>query len=209
VSREQAPILRQAYFACVSYIDAQIGKILDELRELELEQNTVVALWSDHGWHLGEHGMWGKQTNFEVATRSPLIVRVPGMPHAGVPTKGLAETVDVYPTLADLCGLATSDELAGTSLVPVLEDPSCAVKNEAMSFHPCYKNRDLLGCTLRTDRYRIVEWVNRRTKEVAQVELYDHQIDPQEDDNIATENPTLVDKLLERLHQITPSLKNI
>ena len=206
VSRQQARVLRHAYFACVSYVDAQIGKVLDELRRLGLERNTVVVLWGDHGWHLGDHGMWGKQTNFEVATRSPLIVRVPGMPQPGSPADGLVETVDIYPTLADLCGLEAPSGLAGRSLRPMLENPKAPGKDAAMSFHP---RGQLLGCTLRTDRWRIVEWVHRKTGKTAQIELYDHRADPQENDNVAAEHPEVVKELLQRLHAIRPELRNV
>ena len=114
ISPDEANRQRHAYFACVSYVDAQIGKLLDEYRRLGLEENTVVVLWSDHGWHLGEHGIFCKATNFEVATRSPLLIRVPGMPQPGEPADGLVETVDLYPTLAELCNLSPPAGLAGT-----------------------------------------------------------------------------------------------
>ena len=195
VTEAEARTLRHAYFACVSYVDAQIGKVLDELKRLGLDKNTVIALWSDHGWHLGEHGMWGKQTNFEIAARSPLILKVPGMSEPGKRTRSLVETVDLYPTLAELCDLESPDDLAGTSLVPMVRNPSHPGKSFAYSFHPRGK---LMGRTLRTDRYRVVHWTNKQGK-TAQVELYDHQTDPDENKNIAARHPELVERLLSKL----------
>ena len=198
VSDENARLLRHAYFACVSYVDAQIGKVLDEARRLGLDRNTVVVLWSDHGWHLGEHGMWGKQTNFEVAARSPLIIRAPGMKAAGTPAHGFAESVDLYPTLADLCGLAPPDGLTGTSLVPMLRDPDAPGKPTAYSFHP---RGNLMGRTLRTSRWRLVRWTHKKTGQPAQVELYDHQADPDENVNVAGEHPDVVERLVADLQR--------
>jgi len=196
VTDAQARNQRRAYFACVSYIDAQIGKVLGELQRLGLDRDTIVVLWGDHGWHLGELGIFGKQTNFEVATRSPLIIRVPGMAHPGKPANGLVETIDLYPTLADLCGLEAPDDLPGASLRPLLDDPTHPGKDGAYSF---FGRRGYFGKTLRTERYRVVEWVHQKTKKVVQVELYDHQADPGETVNIAAEQPDLVRRLLERL----------
>jgi len=195
VPEEKARLLRHAYYACTSYVDAQIGTVLDEARRLGLMDRTVVCLWSDHGWHLGEHGMWGKQTNFEVAVRSPLILAAPGLQDRGRRAHGLVETVDLVPTLADLCGLAPPDGLAGTSLVPLLENADGPGKAEACSFHP---RGNLMGRTLRTLRYRLVHWTNRKG-ETAQVELYDHAIDPDENTNVAGRYPKLVDRLLAQL----------
>jgi len=197
ITDRQAQNQRHAYFACVSYVDAQIGKVLDELKRLQLDQNTLVVLWGDHGWHLGEHGIFCKATNFEVATRSPLIVKVPGMSQPGRPADGLAETVDLYPTLAELCGLNAPDDLVGESLVRILQDPDASGKNGAMSTYRIGAN---FGKSLRTDRYRLVEWVNQKTKKPVQIELYDHQTDPQENNNIAEREPEVVTRLLEQLH---------
>ena len=194
-TQAEARTLRHAYFACVSYVDAQIGKVLNEVKRLGLDRNTVIALWSDHGWHLGEHAMWGKHTNFEIAVRSPLILKVPGMSKPGDRTRSLVETVDLYPTLAELCGLDAPDDVAGTSLLPMVRDPNHPGKSCAYSFHPRGK---LMGRTLRTDRYRIVHWTEKQG-ETAQVELYDHQTDPDENENIAARRHNLVDRLLSKL----------
>jgi len=198
VTQAEARTLRHAYFACVSYVDAQIGKVLNEVKRLGLDKNTVIALWSDHGWHLGEHAMWGKQTNFEIAVRSPLIFKVPGMSEPGESTRSLVETVDLYPTLAELCGLDAPDDLAGISLVPMVKDPNHPGKSFAYSFHP--RGR-LMGRTLRTDRYRIVHWTDKQGKTV-QVELYDHRIDPGENENIASRDPEMVKQLLSKLQSL-------
>ena len=197
ISKQEARTLRHGYFACVSYVDAQIGKVLDELKRLQLDRNTVVVLWSDHGWHLGEHGMFGKQTNFEIATRSPLFIKVPGMAQPGVKTHSLVETVDLYPTLADLCGLKKPNDLAGVSLKPILDDPQQSGKEFAFSFHP---RGQLMGRAVRTDRYRLVYWTDKTGKAV-QVELYDHQNDPEENVNVAGDHSEIVQKRVQQLKQ--------
>lgn len=194
ISDEEARTLRHAYYACVSYTDAQIGKVLDELARLRLDQNTIVILWGDHGWHLGDHGMFGKQTNFEIATRSPMIIKTPGLINPGQATDALAQTIDLYPTLADLCGFTPPDTIQGTSLIPLLDNPAASVRKSAYSF---FKN----GKTLRTDRHRIVKWTDTKTNEVLQIELYDHENDPHETVNITAnpENKDLVSRLLSLL----------
>jgi len=111
------------HYACVSYIDALVGKVLDELERLDLSKNTIVLLWSDHGWHLGEHTMFGKMSNFEIATRSPLIIRVPDSVKKGIELNQLTESIDLYPTLAELCGIDYPDNLDGESIVDVLRNP--------------------------------------------------------------------------------------
>ena len=192
ISDDEARRQRHAYFACVSYVDAQIGKVLDACERLGLDERTIVVLWGDHGWHLFDHGMFGKQTNFEIATRSPLIVRVPGMSRPGEASDGLTETVDIYPTLVDFCGLPEVDGLAGESLRAQLEDPAAPGQDYAYSFHT---RGQLMGRTLRTDRYRFVQWRHQKTGEVAQVELYDHQVDPAESKNVAADHAELVERL--------------
>jgi arylsulfatase A-like enzyme len=195
VTEKEARTLRRAYFACVSYVDAQIGKVLDEIRRLDLERSTVVVLWSDHGYHLGEHGVFGKQTNYEIAVRSPFIVRTPEMAQPGGRAQALAGTVDVYPTLCELCGIDPPGDLAGKSLVPLLKDPQHAGRSSAFSFTT---HGHLLGRTLRTDRYRLVQWSDPQGKTV-QVELYDHRQDPDENENIAASFPAVVQSLLEAM----------
>jgi len=196
VSPESAQNQKHAYYACVSYIDAQIGKILDELKTQGLDKNTIVLLWSDHGWHLGEHGIFGKMTNFEIATNSPLIVKVPAIANNGSVTNSLVETVDIYPTLAELCGLDYAGDLDGKSLVPILKDPKTSIKPYARSFY--YRN-NALGKAVKTDSYRIVQWTTKNDSTVA-VELFDHRNDPDENINIANLDKELTDSLLNLLN---------
>lgn len=195
VSPESAKKLKHAYYACVSYIDAQVGIIMDELKKQDLDKNTIVVLWSDHGWHLGEHGIWGKMTNFNTATNSPLIVKAPGHTLNGKVANALVETVDIYPTLAELCSIEYTDDLDGESLVPILKNSDLKGKPYARSFY--YRN-NALGKTLKTDAYRIVRWATKNDSTVA-IELYDHQNDPGENINIALENKVLTDSLLIQL----------
>jgi len=183
--------LLRAYAACVSYVDAQVGRLLEALERAGLAEETVVVLWSDHGWHLGEMSAWGKMTNYEVATRVPFIVSAPGMP-AGR-TGALAELVDLYPTLCDLAGLEAPDHLAGASLRPVLEDPDAAVKEAARSQYRRYRGR-FTGRAIRTDRHRYVAW-SEGNGEVGARELYDHEADPHETTNIAEREPERVAEL--------------
>jgi len=198
LSEDKAKELIRAYYAAVSYTDAQIGRVLDELERLGLRNKTIVVLWGDHGWHLGEHGLWCKHTNFEVATRAPLIISAAGRRFAGVKTNVLAEFVDIYPTLCDLAGLPIPDGLEGTSLLPAMEHPDRPVQQAAFSQYP---RKQLMGHSMRTDRYRYTEWAEPG-KEPVGVELYDHQNDPGENVNIAgrPENRELVKELARKLH---------
>jgi len=184
---EQVVHLRHGYYAAMSYTDAQIGRVLAELDRAGLRESTVICLWGDHGWHLGEHGLWGKTTNFELDTHSPLIIAVPGQAAAGSRSQSLAEFVDVYPTLVELCNLPPPARLEGTSLVPVLRDPLQTVKTAAFSQFPrAMDGKQLMGYSVRTDRYRLTRWVHQDDlSKVYAVELYDYQTDPQENINIA------------------------
>jgi len=192
---EDARTARRAYFACVSYTDAQVGRVLAELKRLGLDKNAIVVLWGDHGWHLGDNQIWGKHSPLEFATRSPLIIRVPGMEHAGGTTDALVETVDIFPTLVDLCDPAFTRlefKPGGVSLVPVLKNPGLHGKTAAIS--DWNKAR-----SIRTQDHRLIFG----GKEPA--ELYDYRTDPYEKKNIAAENPDLVEKLL-KLAEDTPRL---
>ncbi len=164
--------LVHGYYASVSFVDAQIGKVLDELQQLSLLSNTIVILWSDHGFHLGDHGIWTKHTNYEQANRIPLIVIAPGVPVNSV-TEQLAESVDLYPTLAELAGLPKPtgpQPIDGVSLVPVLRDPDVRVRDYAYHAFP----KEKLGRAIRTERYRLVEWkVPGAPPGSAEIELYD------------------------------------
>ena len=186
--------LRHGYYACVSYVDALVGRLLERVTELDLHQNTVVCLWGDHGFHLGEQGLWTKANNYELSTRVPLIFSVPGQGRAGKVSKGLVELVDVYPTLSEVCGLSMPEGLEGTSLVPLLKDPGRAWKAAAFSQYPraMRGNRhrghgDIMGYAIRTSRYRYVEWREWKTHKVVARELYDHEIDPEEMRNVSGE----------------------
>ena len=168
------------YYACVSYIDALIGKLLDALDGLGLADNTVVALWGDHGWHLGEQDYWGKTTNFEVCVRAPLLLSVPGQ--GGRSTRALTEFVDIYPTLADVCSLPRPSGLEGISVMPLFADPGRAWKKAAFSQYR--RDGGVMGYSMRTARYRFTEWLNARGDREG-VELYDHERDPNETRNVA------------------------
>jgi iduronate 2-sulfatase len=207
ISEELMRKLIRAYRACASFTDAQVGRLLDELDRQGLRQNTIVILWGDHGWHLGEHDIWGKMTNFEIATHAPLILSAPGQKHVGAKTRALVEFVDIYPTLCELCGLPLPKELEGTSLVPLLDDADRPWKTAAFSQYPrpggiptSDKIRQM-GYTMRTDRYRYTEWRNWKTNEVVARELYDYQTDPLGNVSIADEpaNRELVAHLAQQL----------
>lgn len=199
VDEAEGKVLRHGYYAAVSYVDAQIGKVLAEYRRLGLEQNTIVMLWSDHGWHLGDHGVWGKWTNFECALRSPLIIRVPQQPQPGRATEAIVETVDLYPTLAALCGLRPPDNLHGRSIAELIERPTAPGKAAAIGM--LQKHSPQLGLTLRTERYRYVKWIHIRTGREEFVELYDHHTDSFESNNVSADHPDVLAELDAQLQQ--------
>ncbi len=187
-SPELVRTLRHGYYAAVSYTDAQIGKVLAELDRLDLRKNTIVILWSDHGYKLGEHNAWCKHSNAENDTNSPLIISAPGMKTPGIRTKALVEFVDIYPTLADLAGVPAPAYLEGTSAKPLLDNPERPWKNAAFSQYPRSEKGGLMGYSMRTDRHRFTVWVKTSDKtQVDATELYDHQLDPQENVNLAND----------------------
>lgn len=187
VSDAYARKLRHAYFASVSYVDAQIGKVLEALKQSGLDQQTIVVLWGDHGWHLGDERVWGKHTLSEYALRSPLMIRMPQTPAAGVPSKQVVQSVDIYPTLLELAGLTTGDTLDGHSLCPELfQRPDKKGPSVAYS----YFNR---GISIRTGHYRLTKYYR---KEAPVIELYDYAADPNETRNQAAQHPSLVKQLL-------------
>jgi iduronate 2-sulfatase len=194
--------LIHGYHAAVSYMDAQLGRVLSELNRLKLDQNTIVVFWGDHGWHLGDHGMWCKHTNYEEATRIPVLVRAPGVSKPGA-SRSLIETVDIYPTLCDLAGLPKSASLDGESFLNALKDPAAGKTKEAV-FHVYPRSPkgqgDLLGRAVRTERYRLVEWKRPGAPaDTAILELYDYLEDPQETRNLASSRPEAVARLRETL----------
>jgi iduronate 2-sulfatase len=176
-----ADAVRRHYAACVSYADAQVGRILDRLTALGLAGDTIVVLWGDHGWHLGEHAVWGKHTLFEESMRSPLIIRHPGMAKTGTQTKRITQTIDVYPTLCDLAGLPAPGFLDGESLVATLNDPSRA-DGLALGYHG-------KAITVRTPDHRLVLHADGFT------ELYDHRTPAAETANVAADQPATVRQL--------------
>ena len=191
LSEEKKRQAIQAYWASITFMDAQLGRIMDALERLGLADNTVIVFWSDHGYHMGEHKLWQKTTLFENSARVPLMISSPKhRKTAGIATKSLAELVDVYPTLADLCGLAPPPHLSGKSLVPILDDPTSAVRETALTTFDTNDrvHRDkprrprAVGYTIRTERWRYTEW-GPDAKYGA--ELYDHWNDPKEYDNLA------------------------
>lgn len=174
--------LLRAYAACVSYVDAQIGRLLDELDATKKLDDTVIVFCTDHGWHLGEHSAWGKMTNFEIATRVPMIIAGPGI-KAGR-TRTIAELVDLYPTICDVAGVAKPGHLQGESLVPALREPSKASDSIALSQYARFGTK-YTGRAMRTNRYRLVVWDAKKGGETVYRELYDHEADPDETVNLA------------------------
>jgi arylsulfatase A-like enzyme len=169
------------YFAAISYVDAQVGRLLATLEETGLAKNTIVVFWSDHGYYMGEHTWWGsKHNNYEGATRNCFIVATPAMKTAGSKTQALVQAVDIAPTLTELCGLPANQGFQGTSLKPILDDPNASVNNAAFSWYP---KEGWLGVAMRTDKWRYVEWTKKG--EPVQRELYNMVHDKQNDLNVA------------------------
>jgi iduronate 2-sulfatase len=201
--------LIHGYYACVSYVDAQIGRVMDELDRLKMTDNTIIALWGDHGYHLGDLGYWTKHTNYEQANRIPLFFVFPGVVKAGVHTGQLAETVDIYPTLVELAGLPplaghVPQPIDGKSLVPVLRDPARRISDHAYHAYPRGRR---IGRAIRTERYRLVEWkVPNQPPETAVYELYDYLNDPLESRNLASETPEIVAELRKILNRCPEAL---
>lgn len=198
--------LRHGYYACISYVDAQVGRVIDELDALGLRESTVVLLFADHGWHLGEYGLWGKTTNYELDARAPLIVRTPTVQQPGTPTDALVEFIDFYPSLSELAGLPVPANLPGRSFAPLMQDPAQAWKEQAISQYPRGGNADLggktMGYTMRTQEWRYVEWIDRESGTIVDRELYDHTTDTSESINVAghKKHRKLVQNLSEQLH---------
>jgi len=184
--------LIHAYRASVSYVDAQIGKVLDALKEKGLDKNTIVVLWGDHGWHLGDHGLWCKHTNFEQATKVPFIISASGY-KKNKKAYTMTEMVDIFPTLAEYTGLKIPEYLEGESLIPVLKNPQTEIKDYAISQYPRGKN--IMGYSIRTKQYRLTIWLKGdfkneelyRNPQIAAIELYDYKNDPLEKVSLANE----------------------
>ena len=185
VSDEEAIRMIHGYYACVSYVDALVGQLLDELDALGLSENTSIVLWGDHGWKLGEHGSWCKHSNVELDTNSPLICSDPNLPKGHV-SDALVEFVDIFPSLCDLSGLKTPAHVEGDSFVPLMQNPNQPWKKAAFSQYPRGRNR--MGYSMKTDKFRYTEWVTRDNKrEILARELYDHVKDPAENVNVVNE----------------------
>jgi len=217
-TEEQQKKAIQAYYACISFVDAQIGKLLDGLEEFGLLDNTIIVFWSDHGYNLGEHGQWQKQTLFEKSSKEPLLISVPGITK-GSRTEAIVQLVDIYPTLAEITGMDAPDDLVGHSLVPLLKNPDAewsypaftiqartvnprALEGQSKySFNPNVASADptIFGRSVRVKRYRYTEWDEGRLG----AELYDYEKDPNEFNNLAN-NPAykdLVNELAGILHK--------
>jgi iduronate 2-sulfatase len=189
---DYARLMRHAYAASTSYMDAQLGRVVQALEDLDLADNTVVVVWSDHGFLLGEHAIWGKHCLYEHAIRSPLIVRQPRMQHPGKVCEAIIETVDVFPTLLELCSLPAPEGLSGRSLAAQLVDPADVKTKPALSFWTGGQR------TVRTDRWRLIVHPRQGDRQPA-VELFDYQTDPHESRNVAAEHPQQVAELLAML----------
>ena len=215
--------LRRAYYSALSYTDGLIGDVLAELKDLGLDNNTIVSFWGDHGWQLGEHGEWCKHTNFELATHAPMMVHVPDVTDNGIVTEQLTEYVDLFPTLVEAAGLkplelcpmdSTKTELCreGMSLMPLMRDPKTTKwKQRVFSQYPRKPmGKSVMGYTMRTDRFRYTEWpaftgapqYKPDWNKLFGVELYDHSTDPEENVNVAhkKEYQDMVKTLSKELH---------
>lgn len=173
----------RGYLATISYMDAQMGRLLDAVQKLGLEKDTIVIFTSDHGWHLGEHGLWHKRSLFEQCTRVPFIVRFPGAKANGGRCDSLVELVDLFPTLCDLTGIPAPPSLEGRSVRPLLADPSLPFREAAFSEARRGKNAEMWGRSVRTQQWRYTEWNGGRDG----TELYDHNVDPNEYTNLASD----------------------
>jgi iduronate 2-sulfatase len=190
---QQARTIRHGYLAAVSYLDAQVGRVLDELERLGLAERTIVVLWSDHGYHLGEQSLWAKTSNFELDARVPLVIAAPSTGTAGRRVATPVELLDLYPTLVELAGLPVPEGLEGRSLVPLLLDPDAPFKPAALTQHPrpAYIDRapggvpTAMGYSVRSRTHRYTEWRDWKTGETTARELYDHRTDPDESVNLA------------------------
>jgi len=190
---EFAMQIRKHYAACVSYADAQVGRILAKLDSTDVAKNTIVVLWGDHGWHLGEHAVWGKHTLFEESLRSPLIIKSPAVTSRGVHSDAIVETLDLFPTLVELAGIPRPDFVDGVSLKPILDSAAAQRRlSTAGSYAISYSGN---AKTIRSDRYRMTLHKN------GHVELYDHASVEKETLNIAEGNPRVVKQMTTVLNE--------
>lgn len=187
--------LIHGYYASMSYMDSQVGQVLNEVDRLGLDKNTIIVLWGDHGYHLGDHGTWTKHTNYEQANRIPIVISAPGVTRANSHSTALIETVDLFPTIAELAGLPAPtgpQPIDGDSFVPILKGDESTIGEYA--YH-CYPKGGRLGQAIRTDRYRLVKWHQPGSTQPPEYELYDYEVDPLEKRNHAADQPGIVEKL--------------
>lgn len=196
LSDEYAMHLRRSYFAAVSYTDAQVGKLMQTLKETGMDKNTVVVVWGDHGWHLGDHTVWGKHTLYERSLRSAFMIKTPNMVKAGTPNEAVVESVDIYPTLLELGQIQAPNALSGKSLVPILNDPKATLDKPALGF---WAN----GYTLRTEKYRLSKY---KVDTTIQTVLFDHTKDGNEVNNVvnAIEYATILKQLEKQCLELMP-----
>ncbi len=194
----------RAYYACVSFIDAQVGRILHALEQNGLAENTAVVIWGDHGFHLGDHGRWAKHTQFDQAMRCPLMVRLPGHHKVKGETQAIAESLDIYPTLCDFAGIEIPDFVEGESLVPVIEgqwEGKAAAFSQIRPVNRKKPESRVMAYSVRTKDFRYVEWRGlENPSDVVWRELYDHRKDPEETVSVL-DNPEYADvvKIHEKL----------
>lgn len=207
LSPEEIMEMRHGYYACISYVDAQIGIVLDALRQNGLDKNTIIVFWSDHGFHLGEHTLWAKTSNFELDARVPFIISIPGNKNNGQHTRSIVELLDIYPTVLDLCGVRIPDNIQGKSLTPILENLSLEIKEGAFTQHPrpsYYKEKpELMGHSVRTNKWRYTEWRSWKSGEIVGQELYNH-----ENDSLETVNVVKDEKHKEVVKRLSGLIKN-
>jgi len=211
MNEDTARTLKHGYYASVSYVDAQFGKIIQHLKDLDLYDNTIVVLWGDHGWKLGEHNGWCKQTNYNIDIHVPMILHYPNQPNPGKQTFEITELIDMYPSLCEIAGIKSPEYLQGTSFVPLIEDPTRAWKKAAFSqFHRRPKvtpdGKRYMGYSIQTKEFHYVEWyywdnIAGERGEFVTNELYDNKNDPEENKNIAyrEENKDIIDGLSKQL----------
>ena len=202
--------LLHGYHACVSYMDAQVGRLLEALQTNELENKTIVVFWADHGWKLGDHTSWCKHTNFECDTRVPLIIRHPDKPKAKGKTPALVELIDLYPTLCDLTGIGKPAHLQDQSFAALLDDPQRNHRPAAYSSYPHSAGKEVgavIGHSLRTQRHRYTEWWQRGTDRVVSRILTDIENDPGETTNCLKDNASIADDLSKQLRQRVLSVR--
>jgi iduronate 2-sulfatase len=218
IPKEKAMELRHGYYACVSYIDAQVGILLDTLDELRLRRNTIVVLWSDHGFHLGEQSFWGKSSNFDLDARSPLIISVPGMDAPNAATDAFVESLDLYPTLIDLVGIEKQTPLSGRSLRPLLEDPAAEWGNAAFTQFPRPYRAAIgareplthMGYSVLVQDWRFTAWLNVNSGKFEFPELYSLKDAFIESENLAgrTEYAATEAKLFEMIREYSQTGKS-